>query len=93
MGGVAGAILLLGQVQMFASSLGPIYQGGVAQQARFGNVVLTSQSDDSTGVESFLANLPREVEPVWTWAVLRAGSSGTQISDYQVFLTGSCCKP
>lgn len=89
-GGVAGAILLLGQVQMFASSLGPIYQGGVDQRASFGDVVLTSHSDDSTGVDSFLANLPRDVEPVWTWSILRQGTSGKHISDYQVFLTGSC---
>lgn len=89
-GAVAGVILLLGQAQMAAGSLGPIYQGGIDQRVTFGDIVLSSHAEDSTGVESFIARLPRDAEPVWTWFTPRSRTSGKQVTGYDGFLAGSC---
>ncbi len=88
--GVAGAILILGQVQLFASTLGEIYQQGVKDRATFGNVVLTGHFHNSAGVQAWLRSLPRDVEPVWTWLIFAEGTGDTQTSKNQEFLTGSC---
>lgn len=90
MSGVAAAILIFGQVQLFASTLGQLYLQGLADRAAFGGVVLTGHFHDSTGVKMFLGDLPPGVEPVWTWSRASEGTPSTQFADNQVFLTGSC---
>lgn len=67
MGGVTGAILLFGQVQLVASTLGQQYELAKAGQARYGNVVMSATRpvyDEK--LSSFLAGLPPDVAPVWT---------------------------
>lgn len=74
MGGVAALILLFGQVQLNASTLGAQYELAKRGQLDYGNVVLFAERTVyGDGLREFLRELPPGVLPVWTWIDFSSG--------------------
>ncbi len=94
--GVTGAVLLFGQVQLYASTLGDMYQQAVVARSTFGDLVASAGHIDASapGVTAFLGDLPQDVEPVWTWTSSSSaadhGHSEAGVPDETYHLAGSC---
>lgn len=66
--GIAGVVLALGQVQLWASQLGQQYTNAQAARAIYGTTVLqANHTTYGAGMAAFLTDLDRATRPVWTW--------------------------
>lgn len=84
--GAAAALLLFGQVQLNASTLGEIYQIALDGRIRYGDVAISAgQPADSPGLRSFLDKLGPDTAPIWVWVDY---GNGTRPDRYN--LVGSC---
>ncbi|MGL5809180.1 MAG: hypothetical protein ACRCYQ_04470 [Nocardioides sp.] len=89
-GGVAAAILLVGQVQLVASTLGAQYRLAQANQRAFGDLVLTAGTTNRSVMETVIDQLPSgRAAPVWT-AIKRPASAVSSVSDQVGYVFGSC---
>lgn len=85
-GGLAGAILLLGQVQLNASTLSFQYQLASEARAEYGDVVMTaSNTTYGESMGDFLDELPPTVASVWTTTTYDERSTLTSHT-----ITGTC---
>jgi hypothetical protein len=74
-GGVIVAVILFGQVQLYASTLSSIYQQGVSVQQQFGGLALVGgHFEESVGSKDFFTNLPENVGVIWTSSRLELGA-------------------
>jgi hypothetical protein len=66
--GIAGVVLALGQIQLWASQLGQQYTDAQAARATYGTTVLhANHTSYGAGASAFLHDLPSSARPMWTW--------------------------
>lgn len=66
--GIAGSILILGQVQLWATQLGQQYTQSLAARAEFGTTVLRAEHTTyGQGVANFLSRIDDSTLPLWLW--------------------------
>ncbi|MFT3871656.1 MAG: hypothetical protein QM714_03275 [Nocardioides sp.] len=88
--GVAVVILTFGQVQLDVGLQTAIYRQAVAGRDTFGDtVVQAGRLANTSGTKQFIARLPANAAPVWTWDGVdeRGGASDAPIR-YRI--SGSC---
>ena len=99
--GVCFGVLILGQVQLWASQLGEQYHGAVAVRQELGNsVAVAGNTTYGVAMGKYLADLPTDTHPLWLAIV--PPPADNPLAPARTLLTGSCtdlgaiglpCKP
>lgn len=70
--GLAGAVLLLGLVQVFTATRGPLYDQAVKNRALYAGSVLTGYGRTGPSIDAFVEALPDDVAVLWVVVVIDA---------------------